>query len=83
MDVTVNVLLFGVLKDLFGSPREALTIDPESTVAQVVDVYRKRAPQQSGLFSSVATAVNSEFATLSTRLRDGDELALLPPVSGG
>ena len=81
--VTVNVLLFGVLKDAMGAANERVTVADNATVAEVVEEFKRRAPQQSGLFATIATAVNSEFAALSTKLRDGDELALLPPVSGG
>ena len=79
----VTVLLFGILKDVFGLQRESVEVAPGATLGSLLDTYRQRAPQSTALLSTIATAVNNEFAALSTKLRDGDEIALLPPVSGG
>jgi len=81
--VKVNVLLFGVLKDVYGTTPPPSELASGATVASIVEHYRERVPQQGGLLRSIAVAVNSEFAHLSTALKDGDEVALLPPVSGG
>lgn len=79
----INVLLFGTLQDIYGVRREELTLPEGATVDSVAAHYRERAPRQTPLLAAIAFAVNSEFAALSTTLSDGDEVALLPPVSGG
>jgi MoaE-MoaD fusion protein len=79
----IQVLLFGVLQDLL--PREGRTLDlpPGSTVETVLSHYRKLAPEPCELWTALAVAVNREYASLTRALQDGDEVALLPPVSGG
>jgi MoaE-MoaD fusion protein len=77
----VRVLLFGVLKDVMGS--DAMSIElPDG--ARVADLLEKLTVSQtlSGL-DSLAVSVNAEFANAGRVLRDGDEVGLLPPVSGG
>lgn len=79
----VRVLLFGVLKDIFQRSEESLELAPEATVSDLLSHYRERAPEKAGFFHSLALAVNQQYASPGDRLRDGDEVALLPPVSGG
>jgi molybdopterin synthase catalytic subunit len=82
--VRIDVLYFGVLKDLSGCDRESLELGDYSTVADTVRLLRARASNGSdALWSSSAVAVNREYAEAATVLKDGDEVALLPPVSGG
>ena len=78
----LQVLFFGVLRDRF-SEREELLQFPGSTVAELVRYYRAVAPESAGVWDTIAVAVNQVYATGTTVLRDGDEVALLPPVSGG
>ncbi len=77
------MLCFGVLKDLVGRERELLELADGASVATVVDAVRARAATDAGVWGSLAVAVNREYAGLGTVLHDGDEVALLPPVSGG
>lgn len=76
------MLFFGVLRERFGS-EEILEQFPGSTVAELVRYYRVVAPELAALWSSIAVAVNQQYATGTANLSDGDEVALLPPVSGG
>ncbi len=78
----LEVLFFGVLRDRF-SEREELLQFPGSTVAELLRYYRAVAPESAGIWETIAVAVNQQYATAATVLRDGDEVALLPPVSGG
>ena len=79
----VRVLLFGVLKDIFGRGEEALELSSGATTADLLDHYRQLAPAQGNLFQSLALAVNQQYAPSSQALHEGDEVAILPPVSGG
>ncbi len=78
----LQVLFFGVLRDRF-SEREELRQFPGRTVAELVAYYRAVTPESAGLWDTIAVAVNQQYATAKTVLQDGDEVALLPPVSGG
>ena len=79
----VQVLLFGILKDVFSSDGKTLDLPPGSTVETLLGHYRAIAPEERNLWSALAVAVNREYAPLTRPLEDGDEIALLPPVSGG
>ena len=77
----VRVLYFGVLREALNAQSELLEIAKETTVADVLNVYKERMPAFG--WDAIAVAVNQEYANTSDVLRDGDEVALLPPVSGG
>jgi molybdopterin synthase catalytic subunit len=79
----VRVLLFGQLKDIVGRQEDALDLPPGSTLSVVMAHYAARYPQFLGLNSSIACSINQEYAQGSAMLKDGDEVGLLPPVSGG
>ena len=79
----VTVLYFAVLKDLLGVERETVDLHEGETIEGIVLVLRDRASKQSDVWPALAVAVNGEYALRTTVLRDGDEVALLPPVSGG
>jgi len=79
----VRVLLFGVLKDTFPEAIYSLQLPAGATVATLLDHFRAKAPRQDQIWTSLAVAVNQEYAVPAHPLADGDEVALLPPVSGG
>jgi molybdopterin converting factor small subunit len=73
-----------VLKDLLGCERETLEFADGARVADALRFLRGRASNvEDQIWTAMAVAVNLEYATLSTVLHDADEVALLPPVSGG
>src|ERR1700759_2366768 len=79
----VTVLFFGVLKEMLSTESQPLELPPGATVDAVLGHYRALLPQQPKLWSALAIAVNQSYAPSGCLLRDGDEVALLPPVSGG
>ena len=79
----VQVLYFGVLKECFGAERDAAELADGSSVEDLLHLLRGRAEGAVVAWSSMAVAVNREYAGRATVLQDGDEVALLPPVSGG
>jgi molybdopterin synthase catalytic subunit len=78
-----RVLFFGVLKDLTGMPAEDAEFPPGADLGSVLAHYGTRYPAVGAMAGSIIVARNQEFADLSTTLGEGDEIAFLPPVSGG
>ena len=88
LDVTrhpmhAKVLFFGVLKDLTGVSAEDAEFPPGADLRSVMAHYAARFPAVRAMAGSIVMARNQEFANLSTSLQEGDEIAFLPPVSGG
>jgi MoaE-MoaD fusion protein len=79
----VRLLLFGILKETAGRSRDEIEVSEGATLAEAVALYASRIPQWKGFIPSIALAVNQRYAGPDTRLADNDEIALLPPVSGG
>jgi molybdopterin synthase catalytic subunit/molybdopterin converting factor small subunit len=79
----VRVLFFGVLKDLAACSAETLELPEGAVAADVLKHYARLVPAANGMLSSLAISVNQEYSGPETRLHAGDEIALLPPVSGG
>ncbi len=79
----VNVLFFGMLKDVVGRTAESLDLAGDGRLRDVFDHYAARFPRLREMAGSIVLARNHEFAPADAALADGDEVALLPPVSGG
>lgn len=79
----VRVLYFGMLKDAIGRQVDNVRLRDGATLSDLIAECRKVAPPVEDFQKILAYSVNQEYAQLSTRLSDGDEVALLPPVSGG
>jgi molybdopterin synthase catalytic subunit len=77
----VRVLCFGVLKDWLGAPASTIELPEGATVAALLETLRSA--QSTALLQGIAVSVNAQFATAAQVLREGDEVGLLPPVSGG
>jgi molybdopterin synthase catalytic subunit/molybdopterin converting factor small subunit len=79
----VRVLFFGMLKDVTGTSGEEAEFPEGASLRSVFDAYAARHPALGGYSGSIVLARNQAFAAPATRLEDGDEVAFLPPVSGG
>jgi molybdopterin synthase catalytic subunit len=79
----IRVLFFGLLKDICGRAEDLLELPAGASLRSVFDHYAGLFPQLAGMAQSIVLARNREFAPPSEILADGDEVALLPPVSGG
>ncbi|MGP8242931.1 MAG: molybdopterin converting factor subunit 1 [Bryobacteraceae bacterium] len=79
----VRVLFFGKLRDMAGRAEEETEIAEGADLAAVFAAYAARYPAIDALRGRIAMARNQEFAEPSARLAEGDEIAFLPPVSGG
>ncbi len=82
-DMRVRILYFGVLKDALGREGEGLELAEGTSVEDLLKVFRGREVGPEGVWDSIAVAVNQEYAKAEDVLKDGDVVALLPPVSGG
>jgi molybdopterin adenylyltransferase len=81
--VTVRILYFAVLRERLGHESETLDVPDGATVGVVRAMLAAAHPELAELLPRVATAVNRTLTTNAHRLADGDEVALIPPVSGG
>lgn len=79
----VKVLFFGQLKELVGTGEEQVELPAGAAVADLLARYRLRVPHWADMQPSLAVAVNQEYAEPDAPLRADDEVAFLPPVSGG
>lgn len=77
----ISVKLFGIAKDIVGS--STLNIEQElSTVDDLLSYLKSKYPAFKEL-TSLLVAINDEYADTVTEINSGDEVALIPPVSGG
>ncbi|HVO97309.1 MAG TPA: molybdenum cofactor biosynthesis protein MoaE [Bryobacteraceae bacterium] len=79
----INVLFFGILRDVTGLREDSIEIPDGGLASSVFDDYAARFPQLGEMSRSIVLAVNQRFCAPGEELSDGDELAMLPPVSGG
>ena len=79
----VKVRVFARLRELAGRDAWECDVPAGASVADVWRVLEVDHPAIAPLGSSVSAAVNAEFAPMTTTVHDGDEVAFLPPVSGG
>ena len=79
----IQLLFFGTVKDLAGAPGERLELPPGATVSSLLDHCAAAHPRLQQFLPALAVAVNEEYASRAAALRDGDVVALIPPVSGG
>jgi molybdopterin synthase catalytic subunit len=79
----VKVLFFGVLKDVIGHAEEWVEIRPNSTISDLFQLFVQRHATLEQRRPSILFAKNREFAPAAAVLAENDEIAFLPPVSGG
>lgn len=81
--IQVKVKLFAVYQEVFGTPELNLALLPETTVAQVLASLIEQQPKLAKWREVTRFGVNLQFVESSTVLQEGDEVVLIPPVSGG
>lgn len=79
----IKVLFFGILRDVTGLREDSVEIPDGGLASSVFDHYAAQFPRLGEMSRSIVLAVNQRFCAPSAELSDGDELAMLPPVSGG
>jgi molybdopterin converting factor subunit 1 len=81
--VRVTVRLFARLRDIAGSAELTRDVTAGATIATVWRQLAGEYPELGRYERSISSAVNADYARMDQVLRDGDEVAFLPPVSGG
>jgi molybdopterin converting factor subunit 1 len=81
--IAVRARLFARLREQAGTDTEMLELPAASTLADVYEALRRRHPALGSDRSAVRAALNQEFKDWSVQVADGDEVAFIPPVSGG
>ena len=79
----MRVLFFGVLKDLVGTSEDTIDVPPNATVNSVFEHYADRIGTLRDRRPSILFARNRDFSTGDAQVAENDEIAFLPPVSGG
>ena len=79
----VTVRLFARLVDITGKAELDRTIGPGSTIGTVWRELVAEFPALADYEKSISTAVNADYARMNQAVKEGDEVAFLPPVSGG
>jgi molybdopterin converting factor subunit 1 len=79
----VTVQYFARLRELAGRSEWVCVLPEGATAGDAWHAGILAHPEVAALSGSVSCAINAEFASMTTTVRDGDEIAFLPPVSGG
>jgi molybdopterin converting factor subunit 1 len=78
----INVLAFGVAKEIFGAGQVSLELTNDATIYNLQYVLEQQYPRLKQL-ASYMVAVNNEYALPGDTIHERDEIAIIPPVSGG
>ena len=81
--MTVRVLFFAFLRERLHRTGEKITLKDDATVGDLWDVLCTTHAPLKDHYSSISFAVNQEYVPRDHPLHEGDEVALIPPVSGG
>jgi molybdopterin converting factor subunit 1 len=81
--IRLTVLFFGRLREAIGHPEHSIEIAEGATIEDLFAHFAARHPELAAYRHSLAASRNKEFAAWTTLVHPGDEIAFLPPVSGG
>jgi molybdopterin converting factor subunit 1 len=81
MEITVK--LFALMREKAGTDTIALQVPQDASVSQALEILQGQYPALALYTPRVRLALGQHFVDAATTLQDGDELALIPPVSGG
>jgi molybdopterin converting factor subunit 1 len=81
--VRIRVLFFGVIRDVVGLREDSVEIAEGGRLEDIFEHYAVRYPRLHEMASSTVLALNQQFSSPAAPLAEGDEVAFLPPVSGG
>ena len=81
--VRIRVLFFGVIRDVVGLREDSLELPDGEDLGSVFEHYVARFPRLREMAASTVLVLNQQFSSPTAPVAEGDEVALLPPVSGG
>lgn len=79
----VTVRLFARLRDITGAAELTREVEPGATIGTVWQQLVRERPELAEYERSMSSALNADYARMNQTVQDGDEIAFLPPVSGG
>jgi molybdopterin converting factor subunit 1 len=79
----VTVRLFARLRDIAGAAELVRDVPPGATIGSVWRDLAREFPDLASYERTISSAVNADYARMDRAIGDGDEIAFLPPVSGG
>ncbi len=81
--ITITLKLFAIYQEALGMPEQMMTLPVGTTAGEVCDRLLTEHPNLSPWRDLTRFGINLQFAAADTPLQEGDELVLIPPVSGG
>lgn len=81
--MTITVLFFASCRDLMGARNRKMTLAHGATVADLIATLASERARFADLAPSLMVSVNQAYVDRDVQLREGDEVAFIPPVSGG
>ncbi|MDB4926143.1 MoaD/ThiS family protein [Mucilaginibacter sp.] len=78
----INILAFGIAKDIFGGPSVSLDLANDANISNLKYLLEQQYPRLKKL-ATYMVAVNNEYALDGDTIHERDEIAIIPPVSGG
>ena len=78
-----QILLFAQLAESIGTDRITIELSNGATVNEALDELAQKHETIAQMRNSIAVAINEQYCNAITEIKDGDTLALIPPVSGG
>ena len=79
----INIKFFASYKEALGREQIEVELEEDSTANDLLAMLRHDYPKLGNLMETLVVSINLEYASFDTVLKEGDEVALLPPVSGG
>ncbi len=79
----INVRLFALYRERAGRSTVSVTVPEGATVADLIDEIRRQLPSLAPAQVQIVVAVNTDYADSEVALHPGDDVCLIPPVSGG
>ncbi len=79
----IKVLYFSSIKDKLKKKEELLDINENASLKEVISLLKEKYPNIAESLDKSMFAVNEEYADKNTKLKEGDTVAVIPPVSGG
>ncbi|HEX5519289.1 MAG TPA: molybdopterin converting factor subunit 1 [Candidatus Nitrosocosmicus sp.] len=81
--IRINLLYFAFVKDKTGVEFDLLDLPSDTSVKSLMKIILEKYPSLGNIIDMIQISVNYKIVDVDTILKDGDEIAFLPPISGG